>query len=415
MYSDNISLAVSGSVGFLDELDDSTLMNIFDQMPSHELIKLAVLRPRFAHIIKRQFRLDDKEIVMSPDGLLYHEDKKKWRNSYITRDSSQTVDALQLFGSKIENFRYEMPYGADQGWAEKILPFEKFYPQATKTIDIIFFDPLNLNCTFGNKTTKVALHAYEYQPIPLNKFFPFMQELSVLSVRKSLIQHYPRLEKLIVKHPPVGERNSTLLEFFGLNPQLRHFDGAMRVRIVPYLKDMSELLPNLEVLSLNLDFFAINKIPENVHFKNVKEFSLSIISGGITDPLRFRIDNITFDQLETLTIETTQTDRAAVYADVMQIILQAKSLKKLEMDLRITTEELLRLVKELPKLQELSIRWQDGIFQSVATLLAENSGLNRVNLYGPYKEKWSDLKEITPQIVSNEMENGISFILKQTQ
>lgn len=380
-------------------------------MPSNELIKLAVLRPRFADIIERQLRLGEREIVIAQNGLLYYEETK-WQRSFITSNLDETVTALKLFGSKFKKLRYANII-ADLEWLEKFLPLEKYCPQATKTIEIAFVDLFNFNHTFDNKTTKVEMLGFVYEPIALNEFFPFMQELTTVDVREDLVQHYPRLEKWTIDLPPVRDLSSTILEFFRLNSQLRHFDGVMRNHL-PYLKNMSELLPNLATFSLSLDLYRIYNIRENVHFKNVKEFSLSITGGGFRDQLKCSIDNITFDQLETFTVDTTQTNRVAVHAEVMQIILQAKSLKKLDMDLRITTAELLNLVKELPQLEELSITWQKETFQSVADLLMANSSLSRINLHGPYKEQMNDLKEFFPQIVPNQLkENGISFILKQ--
>lgn len=86
-----------------------------------------------------------------------------------------------------------------------------------------------------------------------------------------------------------------------------------------------------------------------IRFKNVRQFRLKT---GIRGQFRQALGNITFDELDTFILTGTPFD---VSDDLLEMILKNKHIKVFKTEQAMTNEQLERLVRELPELQERTV------------------------------------------------------------
>lgn len=328
-------------------------MNILDYLPVNDLIKVAPLSPHIADIILNRyiigkFRLHEKAITASTGILIGETTNEK---VYVAHGLSETRLALKLFGHLFKHLRYEVERFGTPKWQKLFEYYDKYCPQATKEIDIYSVDEnalANWAYSFDQSTTHISIRRNSIQ---LNDFFPFMQHLTAHELSNSMVQHYPHLTNCAIISFYDDHRNPNAFELIRLNPQLHHFHTTMRSN-VSYLKYVSEMLPDLESLSIKMDIDPRDTDPETVHFKNVKEFKLVAFTGYGIPRSWSVIGNIRFNQLDVLKFETL----SIVYADeIVEMMAVNKGLKKFETNLRMTPESFSALLQTLPQLEEISI------------------------------------------------------------
>lgn len=201
-----------------------------------------------------------------------------------------------------------------------------------------------------------------------------MKQLSVINLLNHDIQYFPHLTDCSIQS--TLNDNNNVKQFIRLNPQIQHFHITVRNN-VSHVKYLAELLPILESLSLNVEILSGNIDLEMIHFKSVKEFTLTISNIDEIPEFRNVIGCVQFDQLEMLNLRVFY---AAVADDqIIDMIAKNVALKRFETNLRITNETFIGFLQALPELQEISIDWYDEMLNSLESFFIENHGLSKIN------------------------------------
>lgn len=402
-------------------------MSIFDYLRVGDLIRVAQINPRFANIVLNhyiigKFRLHEKRGASSI-GLahfrLFYSGRKEERTD-ITRNAVETVSTLELFGHILKHLRYEVQDFALPDWQDMFEFVEKYCPQATKEITISSVAKSDSNIaklsnwrrSFDHRTTQVTIRGYNDIQIPLGDWFPFLEQLAVVKLTKASIQHYPHLTRFSIEY---GGHNSGICEFLHLNPQIQHFQAGTSNN-ASYVRYLSETLPNLESLSLNINIHSPNDDRNVIHFKNVKEFSFEISVSRRLHSYFCVIGNLRFDQLEIIRISARAT-ATALAVEIIRLIPQNTGLKIVEIDMPITSEQLLHLVQVLPNLKEISFNLDhSSMLAALQSILVDNHVVDKVTTQSLNNEvRLEDFVEITPDswhLVENELPKD-SFIFSR--
>lgn len=380
----------STDASHFEQLDDYSLMNIFDYLLLSDLIAVAQMNPRFADIIQNRYliskyRFHEREIngfTRIAHSSLHYIDKRYYYH-YITKSLDETLFVLKQFGHIFKQLRHKVDdFGGPD--SQKILEYsDKFCPQAAKMIKIcsVDYEPLaNWTYSFDETTTHIIIEVYFDYFVPLNVLYPRMKQLTVNNLSASMVQHYPNLTSFSI----ISRFNDPHVPgFVRLNPQLSYFHAIVshNASNVEYL---NEMLPNMKSLGIRLEVRTPNFNSKIVRFRNVKEFRLDASVCTTVPEYWNAIDNIQFDQLEVLklAISTYSPER------IVEIIIKNRGLKKVEVDFQITEALLLELVGALPQLEELTVRFYDGILNSLRTILG-NYGINTLNIVSCYSQRMS--------------------------
>lgn len=122
------------------------------------------------------------------------------------------------------------------------------------------------------------------------------------------------------------------------------------------------------------------------------------------------IGNITFEQLETLSI---QNNMERFKTELLRLISQNRRLKNLETNIRLSSEELLALVDGLPELEEITIIWYNQLINSLEVILQGDHKLSIINIYffsaGITVREFERITPSNWQLVENRDRNGLSF------
>lgn len=378
-------------------------MNILDFLPSDDLAKVAVMSPRFADIILNRYIIskfgfhENQATVLIGDEhcFLFHDGGGK--RVFLSSDLNGTLAAIQLIGHILKDLRYEVSEFGSKKIQVVFEYAEKFCPQATKEIEINRFDKAvaDWTYTFDHTTTQVSIRPYGYGSMSLNNLFPFMETLFVDDLRNTITQHYPRLTYCSIRSIKNDHKNPNVYEFIRLNPQLRHFHTTMRGNAT-YMKYLSEMLPNLESLSIKTDcFYPSDFTSESVRFESVKQFSLILGTGAdyIATFHKF-IGDIHFNKLEALTMWIHYNDVADNRP--IEFITANRDLKKLNTNILIAQESYVDLLEALPKLEEIQLRCNDGEEHSFAPLLTSNHNLSKISIRDCYNLNVEDFERIAP-------------------
>lgn len=94
--------------------------------------------------------------------------------------------------------------------------------------------------------------------------------------------------------------------------------------------------------------------------------------------LRPFIGNITFDRLESFTLQRKCSVRAH---DLYEMIMENKGLKKIDIDTKMTHEQMMGILDSMPKLKEISLYWWDELLPTLKTFLNGQNGLNFVKVH----------------------------------
>lgn len=378
-------------------------MCILDCLPFEDLVTVAEMNAHFAdivlnHYIISKFRYHEIEIT-ALIGILYYDDTTPKR-IYISNGWKETLRVLTLFGHVFKHIRVEVSSFGTPSWQKMFEYIDKYCTQATKAINLYSVDNkalTNWTHSFDNTTTQIAIRRYVFIPIPLKDLLPFMRDLSVVELTEPLVDHYPYLRKFATESTWDDHRNPNVYELIRLNPQLRHFHTSMNTN-VSYVKYLSEMLPHLELLDLDIfiDLPIINNPDQQmIHFKGVKEFLLKLTQAIPLNSYSHAIGNIKFDHLDKFELRLSTN---VFVPELIKIISENKGLKEVHTNMRMTSEGLLDLVEMLPKLEQISFDMATNeMFPALQTLLLENHGLSKISVHCPYSNvSVATFSEITP-------------------
>lgn len=354
---------------------------------------MATLNQRFANIILRHyiittFRFQEKPVFVdvskSSCDLMYEE--TAWGTIQLARGFNETILALRLFDGIFEQLDYQVTdFGSPN--TQKFFEYsEKYCKQAHKKMIIHRIDGdalANWAYSFDNTTTEVTLYG-DYGAIRLNDLFPFMTHFTVEELTKPIVQHYPHLTKCVFDiFDDDNDSSENVYEFIRLNPQLRHFHATMR-KDPSYVKYLSEMLPNLESLGIEikLDRNTIYGVTDIAHFRNVREFSLKIAADKRIRFNQQAIGNITFDHLKKFTLEAS---RPVFATELIRMISQNRNLQQLETNMKMNSQELLGLVRVLPALEEISFDLNmNDLFPALEALFLNRNQIKKISVQCSY-------------------------------
>lgn len=381
-------------------MDDFSLLAVFDRLGLGDLATISELSPRYHDLITQhyiipiyQFDALDISIRTNENGQVFinrpviggslaknieianETTNNRLRNvkdaylsnfhhytnqqkSMITEGFSQTLGILKNFGYLINRVKLVVKDSDDYSDIQEISShITEYCSKATQSIELHRTFPYNCHDRISfPPATKVAIWYYNdaetagLDSLELNEKFPKMEHFTLMSNwRLTLNINFPHLTHFDVKEWWDADFN----EFLLANPQIRSFKAHLTYDSIDLL-ELSEMLPNLEILDLKIScgfWYFRNEI---IRFPNVKEFSLEIMDPWYAEPvvwIRERLQFIVFDQLERLTVMSNCHNLTSSYVDW---IVQQKTVKRLEIGgLLLNSEQITRVVDALPELNEI--------------------------------------------------------------
>lgn len=391
----------SNSSSYLDQLDDFSLLNVFDFVFIDDLITLAETSPRFADIIVKHYivgelRLHEKAIKIAV-GYKYpsftYADLTNQKIIIDTTDPNKILRVIQHFGYVFSHVTFAVSDFGNAETEEFFKHVDKYCKTATKEIkiDSVDYEAIaNWTYSFDHTTTKILRTGLPSNSIPFSQLFPYMQELSVGHLFEADVQHYPHLTKCSIRSTNSDERDPCVHEFIRLNPQIRHFFTTM-TKNASYIEYLSETLPNLEWLGIQMVISSAADSNLNViRFKRVREFQIILIH--YNEEFGQIISNLHFDQLEALTLNVVQGVFAA--NRFMGFIARNRGLKTIETNVPMTHELFNGLLQQLPELEMISFNWFHGMLDTLEAFFMWNRGLSKINIHGCYEIRLRDFEQI---------------------
>lgn len=336
--------------------------------------------PQFADLIINKyliekFRLHEERINVIrseyvPSWILYTK-SLPFTNCFV-EGFNETLWAFERFGHIFSSLHFTVD-GFETIECQRFFKHvEKYTPQAVKSIVITgneIEELANSSYIFDKTMKEVVLANADEGRASLSSIFPFLEELTIRSnnLSQSIGHHFPHLKKCLIlsnNYPDVQSLYE--LEFVRLNPQLREFQTNL-YNNASYVRYLNENLPNLESLNLDINVNSANATNfTNIHFKNVREFTLKL-SGDLNQVvIRRNIGNISFDNLEVFNF---QIGRSVYNEEFYDMIVENSGLKKIDTNMQIRSGHVLEIIEALPELKEVGIYWKNNISDTLETLL----------------------------------------------
>lgn len=360
----------------LEDLDNFSLLAIFDFLPLVDLFNIGSLNGRFRdltvdHFLIPKFHLNVREInVISYTETylaLLEDDEVTSIDGH-----NQTLNMLRRFGHIFKRITIKV----QPGGYEKIAAISHYinkYCASDAVQEIIMFRGTNIidlgNYSFKNvkivtiRHIEVPLGSDRDETIQLNNVFPRMEQLDIDYGTYFSYIHYnfPHLTTFRL-HSACIENELMLRTFYRLNRQLRSVEAPIFTNQA-YLPFLNEMLPNLESLSihnLNSEIYGSNLIAHDiVRFKNVKHFSVDLFTYNRewNVGIRERLSSIQFDHLESYTVTSNVIGSIDF---LIGLIVRNKAVTNITIpSSELKYEQLTTLTEALPNLKELTIGWEE--------------------------------------------------------
>lgn len=353
-----------------DQLDDFASMQIFDYLFIGELASMALLSPRYhslitKHYIQNKHHLDAGTIVVNlREGVPRIKQDftgKPFSSRIMAIGYSQSISLLAAFGHLFNKMAIviDTPRCAPEIVHQMARTISQHCSSASQLIRMTRLSGyLDVDFAFTNATDIELFNMYRYEneddSIALDVAFPRMAKLSTNNADYlRLNRHFPHL------------RHFTLLQwremahfdtFIRLNRQLRSFEAPAMCKH-GYLREVNELLPNLE--SLRLQYFnnLIDTSPTKaaIRFANVKRLTIHTLDLlYMTQDVWQSLSQMTFDRLRTFKLISYQASNDTI--DAFIDLMSPHELTGVEFEkLELTHDVLLRLEAKLPKLKALNL------------------------------------------------------------
>lgn len=202
----------------------------------------------------------------------------------------------------------------------------------------------------------------------------------------------------------VGNRGEQIKDLIRKNPQIR----SIRCHYFPidYLKDINELLPQLEKLSV-YDFDLKN---EMVHFENVKQL--------VSQHKRpFSINQLVFARLDT--IDMVYADE--VFGTWMEFFGHHQNVTKLILRCNSADARLVELVGALPNLHEIELKLENdcSIMANTIIQIVQNHDQLMKFTFPMDEHSEPEIEKIQKQLANEwileEIDDGIILLLHETE
>lgn len=348
----------------LVDLDDYSLLGVFDHLDFTELVDMADLDPRLNEIIRYHYMIPKYRINQLAIRFDDCEGTHISESSLVIYNVAHILTFLRNFGDLITDLTFhnynnlfliehatEISRHIEKYCSKTLSQFSLINPnyQLISNTQTIFKRVIRLQIWQCNNLDDFQLS----QKYPMVEYL-YLNTKADLNSLGSLAQSYRRLQHLeLISYKPLNG-GSAVKDLFKLNPQIRHL--ALRtisdMEMIHFINDNLRQLEKLEIIYSN----ELNtNISSRVHFENVTDFTLF---EHFTNLRRDDESPFTFDHLESLEITSTEFTRS-----VQNLIEQNQKIRKLSVILKLITDDLTRVVSaisSLPDLEELVIKWAVG-------------------------------------------------------
>lgn len=342
----------------MDELDDFSLLTIFDKLDLPSLLNMASLNGRFHYLISTyniRNRLDNKTICLVDD-----DDSQCSGAQYVSINKIETIlKLLQYYGDRIKSLKYDL-HNARPHEQQTIVDYIERY--CSKTLSkIALFDMAAFSQTFEN-VKSVDLQQFDYSSeLFIRERFPKMETFHfstiILTRFPTIEKFFPNLLNLRIDSGDSEDINAGLKVLIQLNPQIRSLQ-LNRFPNFQLLQFASQNLPALESLTLaypqSYKPIVSYELGDTVHFPRVRLFRIIGEYNSLHLQLPFSRFPLTFERLERLDIVSPTIDTLSA-----QLIRHNRQLKSLSMPMisEDSYKEVLYNVRQLKELEETTLRW----------------------------------------------------------
>lgn len=393
--SQKVSQCIEEDYQWFDQMDDSQLLDIFNETSFDSLMILADVNQRFR-----------KLIVNSIASSKYHINEK--RVSISTRSGGASPESIELgdriikifcvasaskflrvFGSIVSDIMITKDYEFHKGRISWHLNTDKHINEycSDSLKKLTLHSRVNTTDAWRKpfkQLTNLIVHdkLVEYKQTKFNEIFPSLSSLGVVDRSHNITivddlrklyyfrdYHFPHIKAMRFDGITTNE-----LRFLEMNPQLRSIT-IPNLLFLNTLGSISEKLPNLEFIDVEI-FMPYNVLDrmrnQVVHFENVKSCRIGIVSSRINEA---SVIPLVFDQLEEMV--TTSWYTLDIWTKFMK---QHTKLKVLRV-LYINGQDLKMIAEEMPNLIELNIYELRNVQDDVITsLLSSPTNLRKITL-----------------------------------
>lgn len=378
----------------LNELDDFSLLAVFDHVGLNELINLADISARFRDLIATHhmlpiYRINEKRSSFDATTTASVES-----DSITVSDFKTILLFLRHYGHLVTTLEFTTARFTD---AEITAINEHIVEHCSTTL--IEIDLVNPTALFLNETNvqfvqikAVTITSFiTWDSLRIHQIFPAMRRLTFVGSTyiPPLNHHFSHLESLTLSVD--NDNQSIIVETLRLNQQLREFTIGNKISS-EFLYQVSHLLPNLEVLNIGCSVYSQYLEARHIHFSSVRSFTLTVIGKASNIPER---PLVTFDHLEHMRIH------AMTITDVpMDLFHPNDALKSLALPQTMWTDtfvDLFGIVGRFPTLEELTIQWTNTLDENhVRQLLHASTTLKKLVFIAWSSRSSDDIAAIMP-------------------
>lgn len=348
-----------------EQHDDHILLSIFDHLSEADLIRLAEVNQRFRELIRVHYirsRLNNE--VLKITGSKF--------GGYVVHNYVTVLKFLHIFGDLIKtltfvNFSNEPVFTTEE---ESMIAhyIERYCSETLINVELNgagLYLLTETNEIFEKVTSVQLRHVDGYSDnLNIDRIFPHMEELQIVLKYplklNSFLKTYSNLKHLELIEWGTYSTVTLLPDLILLNPHLR----SLKLNYLPtteLLYFIDEHLPQLDSLAITCDLDLLISDSENLHMKNVKNFTV-FIQGR----LRRHIP-ITFEHLEMLEIKIDSFHEEIGHLFQQNDKIHILSLPWIQQN--ISFNRVLESIEQLSELKDITIGWSSKVGVSNALRL----------------------------------------------
>lgn len=391
------------AVDHLDQMDDYSLLAIFDHLNFNELINMADTNTKFRALIlmyymKPKYKIHENVIYIAMTVNNYDGPQ-----NVVLHEMPSVLKFLRIYGPitrriKFSKYLYD---NVEVGLISRYI--EKYCSKTLQELSLPEGEHFLLNEakeTFDKvQTIDFTVTEKNLANLQIHRIYPNMKTLKMYTQTPfaSSLLAYPcqNLTHLEYRESENFEDFSYLQNLFQSNPQLQslNFNKLVSFKLLEAIRDH---LPNLKTLSITRrerDFFDVN---QTIHFVHVKNLILQKIVSDFNERNEFPI---TFSELNSLEIASL------LHPPLIDLIQKNKSIQRLSLMYRGAIDSmltLLQIVKGLDELQDITFWWSPRMqAKEVVQFFKEMKELKRVTfiswardleqLFSAIPENWANI------------------------
>lgn len=385
MFSTNSGSKVTTARTTLLDLDDYSLLPIFEYLSIEDLCNMAGLSKRIDQTIQKyyiesKYRFHEQSVEISSNNHKYF--MRGRLNGKVIDGFERVTRFLRSFGSSITNLEISCLPDIDQEEFTILAVYIELYCEALIDIKVNAQSNEIINRWHGPFTRVTNLDVMIVEDAYyLSRVFPNIHVLNAVVLNDFLVDDktslfFPRLKHLDYYENPTSSRYYNFLKsILRANPQITRFETVMGLDI-NLISFIAEHLVELEYLKIHVysNDFTDSSNSNILTFSKVKHFTVDFHRSGMTScPLWLR-----FDRLETLTLS-----KFAISYSVMSFITQNTHLRRIALPMSVITSiELSTIIRGLPYLNTITFRWTEKLkTDDIITAINRSSSLKYVAIY----------------------------------